>query len=667
MTPDALHGITHHPLTLIAVLCLGAATPVLGWGLAMALVGPRSRAGRAARAVGLAAWVLFPAALCIRLAAILAGGAGLTPLLAPLGGPAGGWHPHDAIVLLVLPLAALHLVCTELAALLERSSAPRALSVPLGLPVALVCIVAAGLGSLFGMFSLQQTLTELVAAEVFAVAPVALVALAIWTQTWDATPASAEEAAPEDPATTEHVDIPKRWRKVGALLEGARSFVKQAGSTDTTASPGQQAWNAVGGAGACPELLDSLAKAAIPSGEAWQVGDLPAPTEALLVTAALQLALRTHHLQVLVIGEDPEASAALLQRADTVAGGHWPVGPTVTGLAGLRQALADGRLPAVAFLTTEDLSGGAIRALDRGSKGELWARGLGLIVLEGFDRGGPLALTHRIHTLRRLRLVLDQHAVRCGILLTSHRSRAVRTLVQQAFNGVQVQDVPLRPRSTRALTVWLADYHFVLRSPSGWVRQAAEPVAKAGHRVRVSDPSGSFDDASLQVWQGDVRRTSQFTLEGEASVGLLDAPMLIAAWRALPLRVAATEDRGRHHALWSLIDEPVTRFLLADDRLSRLLASDELPAPAAVAALDNRLIARGHVRAALHEATQEHAALAAAFGASLVDELLAEHPGAVGHGVRPVAGGVIRTPRLKPNAEDPGDPLAAIGQGRRRR
>jgi hypothetical protein len=108
----------------------------------------------------------------------------------------------------------------------------------------------------------------------------------------------------------------------------------------------------------------------------------------------------------------------------------------------------------------------------------------------------------------------------------------------------------------------------------------------------------------------------------------------------------------------------VTRYLLGGHRLAQLESSRELAPPEAVVGLSNRLIARAHLAAAMHESDQDFARLVHAFGLPLVEEALGQGFTPDRFRVTTSEEGVVRAGLVPRTQEDPGDPIQATVTGR---
>lgn len=621
---DAAHAWMLHGGVFAAVIAAALVSPVLSWLLAQALVGRAPRAGRGAAAVGHAALGVLLLVCLLRLAE--AGGAlpagGPEGWLLGLGKPKDGWFPRDAVLVLALVHAVCFPVWTTVAALRLRPHEASDVRTPAGDLLAAALLLAAPAGLLAAWGKLGQQADVLLGLDLVAAAPVLLAALAVRTRAHDepttqTTPSPTSLAA--EPAA--QVDVVAAWSALGALSLQAPTF----GHTGTSSAAGDpvaaEAWSAAGAQGAAPIALDEIATHGDENGLGRFIGDLPAPTEHRLLAAAVRLAVRAHALRVLLVHDSHESIATSVRTA-LDDGGGWRAGTLVEGIAALREALGRGLLPDVVVLRIDELSAEGLRISgeDRHGAGRRWASTLGMIVLPAVDRGHPLQVTHRAFTLRRLHLALQAAGARVSLLATGFTGRGSLALVRRAFPDLVVRDVPLRPRATLGVSAWLANYHFFRAAEGPWARRAGTPIATR-HPVAISDPTGQLDREDVAVWGADLRLSRGISFDGPASIAMLDDVWLVAAYRALAHRIP-TADAGHHHTLWGLQSDPVTRFLIRDGNLANLQLTGRLPAPQPVVGHANRAVARAHLRAATSEGVHDVALLSAAFGPSLVDELL---------------------------------------------
>ncbi len=636
-------------IVLWAVLWLPALlSPLVGWLFAMLLAPPGrgSRWRRGAEALGWAPAVALALALLLRFVVFAAGGGGGGPAvwLDALSGldsaSAVRWNLAAALVPVSLGYALFFpLVCvgTGVANRMRRRS--RAYRVPLGLLVAAVTLVGS-LVSLIGLlwvFYDMDSQSSHALLDAMALLPIALIAWAIWAATkWEPLEQRqrADRAAPVQ--VQAGLDVVALWRSIGVLPRQGRALDKREGvrAAGPMVGAAAAAWRHAGAPGAPPGALDALFDAWREPDRGWLVPDLPDPTERLFLASALLLAIREHGIPCLVVTDRPEELCRELEQAMHKSGA-WSCGPLVAGAEALRSAFAGGQLPAAAFLDVTDLSADGIRTLAgrRSDTGALWTRGVGLVFLSRVDRGTPLEVTHRAFVLQRLGLALRAREARWSVLATGFGGNRSRALVDKAFPGITVRNVPLAPRTSADVQVWLADPRFYDRGGDPWVKRAAAPVVQEQRRVSVGDPLGAFGRTGIDIWGADLHLVRDVALDGLASVSELDEAWLVAAFRSLGNRVPL-EDDATHHALWGLKDNPVVRFLTRNKNLKGLFQEGELHPPRPLLGTDNSLVAKTHLEAALRECQQDVHSLEDVFGRALVEQVLGHKPSIVGHAVR---------------------------------
>ncbi len=666
---DLLFDVTHARVKLLvwALFWLPVLlAPLAGWTVAtlLAPVGGGSRWRRGAGAMILAPAVAFALALLLRLAVLAAGygGGGPATWLEGLSGlPA--WNLAVVVLLVGLGFALVFPLVGLIAGIWNRvRQRTRAQRVPMAGVTATIALLAVPLvvigllwiyGSTFG--DQPHFLLDLMA-----LLPLALVSFAIWTAAaWE--PLERRERRAQDAPVPRQIplDVPAMWSSIGALAPGASPLLGTHGANrrSTATGPVLAAWRHAGGPAAPPGALDALFATWREPDLGWLVPDLPDPTERLFLSAALLLAIREHGIPCLVITDGPEQLRDELQRA-MQASGAWSCGPLVADERELRSAFAGGRLPAAAFLDVAQLSSEGIRSLaGRGrDTGALWCRGIGLVVLSRVDRGTPLEVTHRTFVLQRLGLALRAREARWSVLATGFGGGRSLALVHKAFPGLAVRDVPLEPRTSPDVRVWLGEASFRDAGGDPWVRRAAEPVARVGFPVTVGDPLGAFGRGGIDIWGADLRLVRDVALDGLASVSELDEAWLVASVRSLENRVPLP-DGATHHALWGLADNPVTRFLTRDQNLLGLYQAGELHPPRPLLGTGNQLVARTHLEAALRECHQDLLSLEDIFGRPLLDQVLGTEAGGGGHAVRRRPS--LRHPTRVPLAELRSDTAAA--------
>ena len=546
---------------------------------------------------------------------------------------------------LLFPLAALcglfTIVTTFVAALVERGrkEAPDYL-VPHGGWVALVVSLCAVVG-LFQLAGTYAVSGERVALDLAAALPTALVCLALWALSGRTTPpakAKVEDAAAA-PSAERH-DIVEQWKLVGAVGTADRSvFASAARHAAGGSREAREAWRAVGAAGPPPLSLDQLIQKLTTPGEAWMIGDLPDPTESLLLASLVLVAAQERGLPCLIVTESPAALrdqvSAALRRV-----GAWRYGPLVVGEDDLRIKLENGQMPAAAFVDLAGLSSRAIRALWNclTPPATAWTRTIGLVVVSRIDRGTPLEASHRFFALRRLALVLSAGGARYSVLATGLGGPGTMQFVQRVFTRARVSEVPFAPRASAPVKVWAVTAPFAAHQGAPWPKRAAEPlVNNLQLRVSVADPTGRYD-SGVAIWGGDMPVLRDLTFEGNASVAVLDDAWFVAAWRALRNRVPLA-DGSTHHSLWSWESSPITMYLAEDDNIRKLEHAGQLITPRSLVGAENPHVARAHLEAALREGRQDRESLEGYFGRSLTDDVLKTVGDTQGHALRRIPSG----------------------------
>ena len=649
--------LTIPPWPFVVLWFTSLLTPLMGWFIATLLApagdGPRSRRG--AGALGMVPPGLLMTALLIRFliwwvydGRWTGGPAGWLTALNALPGDTPEWNLAGVLLLQALCYSATVLPIAFVAALIHRF---RPHNHPFRVPGADVAgpilVFTAGLSVLLVLWS-YPTLN---AADVHhlidmvAIAPLTLVCLAIWTRfSW--APEVVPELAEENPEETGPVgpDVVALWKEIGALgNHAAPMFVATAlkdEQTDTGAPA--LAWRNAGGTGTAPAALGELFASWGQPDQGWLVPDLPDPSEQIFLTAALLLAIRENGLPCLVVTQNPERLRDAVAEGIRAAG-SWSCGPLVAGDVDLRAAFAGGRMPAAAFLDVDQLSAEGIRALagDLDGNGATWCQNIGLLILSQVDRGDPLSVTHRLFTLQRLGLAMQTAEARWSILATGFGGESTRGMVEKSFPGMPMREVPLGPRASAEVRVWLAESTFRSQPGPPWVKRAADPVVKAGFPVSVGDPVGLFGQRGIEIWGGEVQLIRDVALAGQASASNLNEAWLVASFRALQNRIPLT-DGSSHDALWGLADNPVTRFLTRDQNMLKLHRSGQLKPPRPLFGSANRMVAKTHLQASLRECRQSMPALEGAFGRSLVDEVLGRDYQPTHHAVRRQGGGLKR-------------------------
>ncbi|MFT4976935.1 MAG: hypothetical protein ACI8S6_002840 [Myxococcota bacterium] len=635
-----------------------ALPPLIGWGIAILLApdGSGSRVSRGAGALGLVPPGLVLVAVLLRFFVWFFDG--------PAGGPtewliawthaaqvgAETWNLAWALLTWMLFYGSAIPVVAFGAGLIHHfRRRTRPFQVPEPNIAAVILLFGAfvtGPISLWAFRTITTTDTHHL-MDLMAIGPLSLVCLAVWTRfSW--APRLRPEDAPEEVAPDGPVgpDVVSLWKKIGALRADAQPFFispARPAAAGAGGAPGI-AWRHAGGSGPAPEALGELFASWQEPDQGWLVPDLPDPTERTFLTAALLLAIREHGLPCLVVTQSPRRLRDAVEAAIR-ASGAWSCGPLVVGEEDLRAAFAGGRMPAAAFIDVEDLSAEGIRALagDLDGAGAGWARNIGLLVLSQADRGDPLSVTHRLFTLQRLGLAMQAVEARWSILATGFGGESTRAMVEKAFPGVPMREVPLGGRACAEVRVWLADARFREQPGPPWVKRAAEPIVAADCSVSVGDPGGLFGQRGVEIWGGQVRLIRDVALAGAASASALNEAWLVASFRALSNRLPVS-DSERHDALWGLSDNPVTRFLTRDQNLLGLDRSGQLKPPQPLFGAANRLVARTHLQASLREGQQSLPALEGVFGRSLVDEVLGHNFVPDRHAVRRHQGRLQRVP-----------------------
>lgn len=565
-------------------------------------------------------------------------GIGFWGALVGLTGWTGQVHPLPRDLL--FPLAALCGLVTVpvafVAALLERGrdDAPNYLVPHRGMVAPIVAFCAAlGLFQLAGSYAVAGSP---VALDVAAALPTTLVCLALWALSGRGSPAveAKKEVAKAAPAAERH-DIVEQWKRVGAVgvLDKA-VFAAPSGEGVGGSREAREAWRSVGAAGAPPLSLDQLiAKLGTP-GEAWVVGDLPDPTEPLLLASIVLVAAQERGLPCLIVCDDPAALRARVSDALRRAGA-WRYGPLVVGEEELRIKLENGQMPAAGFVDLRDLSSRAIRALWNclTPPATAWTRTIGLVVVSRVDRGTPLDASHRFFALRRLALALSAGGARYSVLATGMGGPGTLQFVGRVFTTARVSEVPFAPRASAPVKVWRVAEPFEDRAGDPWPKRAADPLVKHLQlRVAVADPTGRYD-AGVSIWGGDMPVLRDLTLDGNASVAALDDAWFVAAWRALKNRVPLA-DGSTHHSLWAWEASPITMYLAADENIRKLEQAGQLITPRSLVGAENPYVARAHLEAALREGRQDRESLQGYFGRSLTDDVLKGVGDTQGHALR---------------------------------
>lgn len=652
-------------------LAILAFPPLVGWGLAI-LLAPDGSGGRAARGAGAMGWVppgMLLLAVLLRFMVWffeLASGGPTQWLLTWSGADLAGvgtWNLAWVVLFWTMFYACALPVISLGAALIHAfRERHRPFQVPEPNIAAIVLLFGAFVTAPVSLWAFRTITTNDThyLMDVMAIGPLSLVCLAIWTRFSWAPRVRAEDAPEEDaPEGPEGLNVVALWKKIGALRGDARPFFVAPAKPPEKAEGGAPslAWRHAGGTGPAPDALAELFASWQTPDQGWLVPDLPDPTERTFLTAALLLAIREHGLPCLVVTQNPDRLRDAVEAAIR-ASGAWSCGPLVAGEEDLRAAFAGGRMPAAAFIDVEALSAEGIRALagDLDGAGAGWARNIGLLVLSQADRGDPLSVTHRLFTLQRLGLAMQAVEARWSILATGFGGESTRAMIEKAFPGVPMREVPLGARTRAAVRVWLADATFRSSPGAPWVKRAAEPIVAAGQSVSIGDPGGLFGQRGVEIWGGQVRLIRDVALAGAASASALNEAWLVASFRALTNRLPV-KDSDNHDALWGLSDNPVTRFLTRDQNLLGLHKNGQLKPPQPLFGDANRLVARTHLQASLREGQQSLPALEGVFGRSLVDEVLGRDFTPDRFAVRRHQGRLQRVPLAPMQADADAQPL----------
>lgn len=615
-----------------ALVAATMAAPLVGFVLALLIVGTPSRTGRAARAVGVGAAGTVVLLTLTRLLEGLSSGWGGGPLgwLDGLGSAVvGDWLPREALLLVAIPHALLIVPVVVAAAVAIRFIKPAPYRVPLGPGAAVVCLAAALLVAVgaYHAYGIRHGVNILL--DVVAVGPMTLVAMGIHALSSQENEEESQKSSNDSEDEEVAGSAIQGWRAAG-MVSTSRPLYEVAATVDDQPIDAiiQGAWwtaTGLGGAsGPPPAALTAILGELDQPGQGWLVGDLPDDTDRALTTALLLVGLRDRGLTAIVVCADPVA------RRDALAGavrdsGSWSVGTLAAGPEELADALAGGRasgggFPAAILLTPEQLSADGLGTLGRGEHGRAWLAGLGLVVLPRVDRGGPLQTTHRMFALRRLWLLLTGAGAQCSMVATGFDGDGTRRLLERAMPMYDVHRVPLQPRATAAIRVWSGAPGVVNGAPATWVPEATRAAAQHRRAVGVMDPLGRVQRKDVAVWGDDIDLCRDVAFRGAASVAMLNDAWLVAAYRALSHQLPGKE--AVHHALWAVHDDPVTRFLLRDSNLKQLHDRGRLDPPQPVVSDDNPHLAAAHLRAALADAEQDIEGLIAVFGRPLVDAVV---------------------------------------------
>lgn len=245
-----------------------------------------------------------------------------------------------------------------------------------------------------------------------------------------------------------------------------------------------------------------------------------------------------------------------------------------------------------------------------------------------------------------------------------HGGAGSRALVEKAFPGTEVREVPLSPRASAPVRAWRVAEPFRTDRRSPWPRRALEELAHLGQPVSAGDPCGTFDRQAVEGTAATLRFTRDVALGGTASASALDEAWLVANYLALFNRVPLPEGRT-HEALWSVPSNPVANFLTRPSRpgasigLAALRAHGQLLPPRPVFGATNWLLAKAHLSAALREGEQDLEGLWGIFGRSAVDAAQKAAPATERHALRlmPARDGFTRVALASVPPEDAPNPM----------
>lgn len=630
---DTLRAWGANPLVALAPLLFVMVMATIGTGMAalVAMLAHPARRGVLYGGAGLSLGALSTALLlrAIDVATPLLRGGPEGWVRSALGSPSGGWYPSDVLAFMLVLHGMLLPAWGLLAGVVSLKLTPRPLRLLGGGRLALALLAAAWVVMWVLLGPLSRQGASIVALDAAALGLVCMSTLALATlgadkPGTDATPARAGVQI----APTRQLRSPRdAWVEAGAVGPQDAPFLQ----LESISSPGGraaavEAWQRAGGHGAPPEALDALCEPCEPWSGVY-LADLPSPTDDVFHAAALVLHARSLGRRVLVVQPKAPAARDRLLHALGSRGG-WLPGPTPAGLAELRDALTQTSMPALAFLSPEDLATGALRLLGNSETGGPWLARVGLLALPGLDHGTPFELTNRFFLLRRLHLLLVRAGAAPSFLVTGAGGDRSVALARSAFPGLKLRPQPLGARGRAELSVWLASHRFRSASGASWAQAAAAPLIHDGRRVHVSDPTGAFSEDDLSAWSDKLSLTRHLGMPGAASVALLDEASLIAACRAagnlVPTRGVKGERVTQHHTLWGLTDNPLTRFLVAHH--ASLTRRGRLIPPEPLIGHSNRALGRAHLHAATEDTAHALAMLRAVFGDSLCDELLDNVP-----------------------------------------
>lgn len=569
--------------TGVNVLAVFAWLPLLAIGVFVA--GRLVSWPRAAGAARGAALVLAVVWLAVRLCDFLAKGGG--PMRwAFVGTPTAATAEPLVSATLRLGIGAgvvLAAATLAIAKVWHRAIAPVALRGIAGVVAALCALLVAGTFAA-GPLPFATALPLDVAAFVPAIAAAIAVSFAVAAPRGTHVVPTVISLMPRE-VTAPQAEAEARLRKAGlidapAFTSPVTGSVAHVGETDEI----DRVWDACGGAGAAPGAL----RAALAATGGVVVCDLPVPTEEAVVDAAALVTMFDAR-RVLVIAADAVATRDRILGRAAVLGG-WRAGLVVAGEGELAAAMAAGQVPALIVLSPRDLGGKAL-----GVAG--WVGIVDRVILVGADQLAPIASTHAVFALRRLRLALDRERARVSWIATGasgvHAPRFLELATRARFDVI-----PLAP-------AWTA-------RTATHVRAGGDADAELA-TARTSIENLPEVALAAPVWRGAV---------GLARVEDRQLAGLYRARTQLAHRIAG----NAHTGVWWIDDTPLSKFLLRDGVLAGLAQQGELPAARPVVGLANQFLAAAHLEAALAEGAPDATALRWAFGDDAIGELLAARP-----------------------------------------
>jgi hypothetical protein len=526
---------------------------------------------------------------------------------------------YDLLLVLALVLA-LGVAAAAFVVALVRRSAPfkRAYRIPHANALGAILLAAALLAMVLLHFHPDMLPDrDTIGLDAMALAVVACLTLAMWSRAREDAPAvgAQQEQAPAGPGQGPG-DAAMIWNSMGAIE--AKLFRIPSLEAQPVAGVAAAVWAHSGGLGAPPEALDVLVDGVMTRHETLLVGDLPDPTDRLLLVALLFRAMQVDGVPCLVVTEDrelPKRIQAALSHSRA-----WRCGPMVVGIDEFRHRLEGHQGPAAVFLTMEELSSTGIRALAPGQPGASWARTLGLVCVPQVDRGGPVQATHRLFVLQRLALALHVVGARWTVVATGLEGPGTRAMLERAFPGFPVRLVPLRARCRPEVRVFLAKSEF--RNATGhvpWLARAVQPLRSAGLTASIGDPLGTFDAASWNLDPLWTQVQRDVTLGGHASVSNLDGAWFLTSYRALRNLPSTGKP---HDALWGFDVFPLVQFLCRPEVLPSLEERSKVPAPRPLLGASNGPLLRAHIAAAWRDGPRDIDSLCGYFDRAQVEAII---------------------------------------------